>query len=223
MSTTNTKIPCIFAPNSKPYGKTFGEWGEEWIKWALSIPRVDNPAADSTGKNCVQKQKGPVWFLAGTFGGSAKRKCIIPAGKAILFPIVAKECSFVEDDDLKTEQELSERVKEVMNYVMHMDVIVDTVQLQDLNKYRAHSRVFDLVFPENNVYNVKPGPTRSVTDGYWILLKPLSVGKHQIYFNAKISFQEGSKLVELARRYNKIKDTMFRTEVLYEITIEPNV
>jgi hypothetical protein len=37
-------------------------------QWILSIPRKYNPAADSTGKNCVQNQNGEVWFLAGTFG-----------------------------------------------------------------------------------------------------------------------------------------------------------
>ncbi|MGB8036222.1 MAG: hypothetical protein WCF03_20595 [Nitrososphaeraceae archaeon] len=87
---------------------------------------------------------------------------------------------------------MSERAKEVMNYVMYIEVIVDKVKLQDLNKYRSRSRVFDLVFPENNVYDVQAGPTRSVTDGYWLLLKPLSAGKHQIDFNAEISLAQGS-------------------------------
>ncbi|MGB8036221.1 MAG: hypothetical protein WCF03_20590 [Nitrososphaeraceae archaeon] len=49
------------------------------MKRVLSIPRADNPAANPTGKNCAQKQGASVWFLAGTFGGSAKRQCTIPA------------------------------------------------------------------------------------------------------------------------------------------------
>ena len=41
---------------------------------------------------------------------------------------------------------------------------------------------FDLDFPENNVYDVQPGITRLVCDGYWIFLEPLSSGKHHIEF-----------------------------------------
>ena len=73
-----------------------------------------------------------------------------------------------------------------MNYVMYFEVIVDKVKLQDLNKYSyVHECSFGI--PENNVYDLQAGPTRSVTDGYWLLLKPLSAGKHQIDFNAEIS------------------------------------
>src|SRR5947209_2554061 len=107
------------------------------MKWALSIPKIHNPAADSTGKNCAQNQNGPVWFLAGTFGGSMNRQCTIPVKKAIFFPVVTKECSFAEDYDLKTEQELSKRVKEVMDCVTYMELIVDGFKLQNLKQYRA--------------------------------------------------------------------------------------
>jgi hypothetical protein len=81
----------VFPPNTKPYGKTFAEWSAEWIKWALTIPMRYNPAADTTGKNCAINQNGPVWFLAGISGGSAERTCVIPAGKAISFPVVLKD------------------------------------------------------------------------------------------------------------------------------------
>jgi hypothetical protein len=222
LSKSNTIDLDTFTPDSKPYGKTFDEWAEEWMKWALSIPKIHNPAADSTGKNCAQNQNGPVWFLAGTFGGSMKRQCTIPVQKAIFFPVVTKECSFAEDYDLKTEQELSKRVKEVMDCVTYMELIVDGFKLQNLKQYRAHSQVFDLNFPENNVYDVEAGPTRSVTDGYWVFLKPLPIGKHEIYFNAEVSLPKESRIVELVRRYNKIKGTVFKIEVLYDITIKPN-
>lgn len=221
-SSTNDLIDTFaFAPPSKPYGRTFDEWAAKWMKWLLSIPKIDNPAADLTGKNSAQDQNGPVWFLAGTYGGSVTRHCTIPIKKAIFFPVVAKECSFAEDYDLKTEIGLHNRVKEVMDRVTNMQLIVDGVKFDNLKKYRAHSRVFDLVFPPNNVYDVSAGPTKSVTDGYWIFLRPLRTGKHEIYFSAEVSFPTGSRIAALARRYNKIKGTVFKTEVLYEITVAP--
>jgi hypothetical protein len=66
---------------------------------------------------------------------------------------------------------------------------------------------------------VEAGPTLGVADGYWILLEQMSVGKHEIHFSAEVSLQEGSKLAELARRFNKIKGTSFLTEVIYDLTI----
>ena len=69
-----------------------------------SIPQDKNPTADVTGENCDEGQSGPVWFLAGTFGGLNERNCEIPAGKSILFPVINGECSYAEYPDLRTKQ-----------------------------------------------------------------------------------------------------------------------
>lgn len=36
-------------------------------------------------------------------------------------------------------------------------------------------------FPENNVYGVKAGPTKGISDRYWIFLKPLPPGRQEIH------------------------------------------
>lgn len=209
----------IYSPAPIAYGKSIAKWAELWTTWILSIPKTCNPAADVTGEHWHINQNGPVLFLAGTFGGFAKRKCTIPDGKGIFFPIITKECSFAEDYDLNTEKQLIKRVRQFIDCVTQMEVVIDGVKLQGLRKYRAHSSIFDLAIPENNVYDVKPGLTKSVTDGYWILLKRLSAGKHRLYFSAEVSLPSGSKMAEIARRYNKIEDTIFKTGVSYDITI----
>jgi hypothetical protein len=106
-NSANDSLPiAVFQANSKPYGLAYVEWTAKWWQWGYSIPKDINPAYDDTGKNCAQKQNGPVWFLAGTYGHPANRKCDIPAGKAILFPILNSECSFAEFPKLKTLSEL---------------------------------------------------------------------------------------------------------------------
>jgi hypothetical protein len=49
-----------------------------------------NPIVDNTGKHAGINQGGPVWFLAGTPGDNKIpiRKCIVPYGKALLFPVI---------------------------------------------------------------------------------------------------------------------------------------
>ena len=46
--------------------------------------------------------------------------------------------------------------------------------------YVKSSKMFDLVFPHNNVKNVESMKTQAVTKGYWLMIKPLSVGEHNI-------------------------------------------
>ena len=61
----------------------------EWWQWALSIPTSVNPQLDKTGENAVVGQHGPVWFLAGVFGGGRPtRACSVPEGTALYFPVI---------------------------------------------------------------------------------------------------------------------------------------
>jgi len=69
----------IIPVNANAYGNTYGEWSAEWWQWALSIPAANSPISDTTGANCTQRQSGPVFYLAGTAGGSVTRTCIVPA------------------------------------------------------------------------------------------------------------------------------------------------
>ena len=105
--------PTVFPPNSKPYGSSYAEWSIKWWKWVVSIPRKDNPGEDKTGTNSGLGQRGPVWFLAGTFENLpiAERKCTIPFGKAIFFPVIVSEKSFAEFPELKTESQAQRSCK----------------------------------------------------------------------------------------------------------------
>lgn len=178
--------PGAASIGSKHYGLTFGDWTAKWWQWLLSIPKDSNPAGDMTGKNCAQNQEGPVWFLAGTFGGSAERACTIPAGKAVMFPVLAAECSFTEYPALKTEADLRNCAKPLADVITDMVVTVDGANFQNLEQYRAQSPLFNFSFPSSNVYGVQPGPSHAVSDGYFIFLSPLPAGTHQIRFGAAV-------------------------------------
>jgi hypothetical protein len=209
----------LYAPESKPYGRSIGEWAEEWVKWALPIPKCYNPILDTSGIRCAINQRRSVWFLAGTFGTSVRRSCIIPASVGLFFPIIEKECSFAEDgEQIDTEEGLASRAKHLMDLVTYMKLIIDDSIVKGLERFRARSRVFDLFFPEDNVYGVSKGYTRSVTDGYWIMLKDLETGKHVLHFSAEAMIPDGP-IKSLAKRYVKLRRDKFRTEVRYDLTI----
>ena len=99
-----------------------------------------------------------------------------------------------------------------------MNVVIDGFQLENLREYRAKSRVFELEFIRQNVYGVKTGFTQSVTDGYWLMLKPLLLGDHTLHLKASALIPEGPATI-IAKRYVEFSKNLFQTEVLYNLTI----
>jgi hypothetical protein len=173
-----------YPSDSKPYGLSYGEWTAKWWQWLAAVPSTVNPASDNTGVNCAQNQAGPVWFLSGSVTGKAERTCTVPAGKAILFTLINAECSYVEYPKLKTESDLRNCAVSQQNGVTHIETIVDGMSLQSPQMPRIQSPMFNLTFPVNNVFGNPVGQTQSVADGYYVFLKPLSTGKHDISFKA---------------------------------------
>ncbi|MDX6287024.1 MAG: hypothetical protein QOG53_2509 [Frankiales bacterium] len=64
-----------------------------WWQWAESVPSESNPIDDATGRSCALNQPSDVWFLAGTHGGSATRRCTVPVGRRIYFPVLNQICT----------------------------------------------------------------------------------------------------------------------------------
>jgi hypothetical protein len=176
--------PSVYSPDSKPYGMTYPEWTSNWWQWLVSIPEQGNPAADNTGKNCDQKQNGPVWFLAGTTGGTAERICTIPAGKAILFPIINSECSYAEYPAVRSVPELIKCATADNDRATNLRATIDGVNLRQIaENYRILSPLFNITFIQNNLLGAPPGNTQAISDGFWVFLQPLSIGKHEIHFS----------------------------------------
>jgi hypothetical protein len=183
--TKKDKLPDLFTPTSAPYGISYSEWTVRWWKWCLSQPKSRNPVNDRTraDKNAANNQTYPeVWFLAGTTGGYAERECSIPRGKSILCPIINYEISTTEDPSLKTDKDLVLCARTDVDKIAKVDVMIDGVTLSEAKKFRIESGPFDVTLPLENLWGVKPGPTRAAADGYWLFLKPLQPGKHRVQF-----------------------------------------
>ena len=175
--------PGVFAIDSKPYGTPYAEWAGKWQQWLISVPQPLNPATDPTGKNCAQNQNGPVWFLAGTTGGSAERTCTIPAGKAIFFVVVGSECDYASYPNVKSEPALVSCAQADVNRAINLQATIDGVNLKQLDKYRATSPLFNVTYPPHNLFGSPAGQTQGISDGYWVFLQPLSPGKHELHFS----------------------------------------
>jgi len=218
--------PRVLPPNLAPMGKSYGDWGAAWWQWALSIPKAENPILDPTGALGHVGQSGPVWFLAGTFGGFAERTCIVPAGKAIFFPIV--DGTWWAPDDIPLAKDIAtmlgknpatmsdeELIRLVVNWqIDHAAPIfctVDGVPIDGLESYRAQSSPFDVNLSDLVAdWGYTPGPAGpAVADGYWVMLAPLEAGPHEIHFKGGLTFTEPG-----------FEGWTFTTEMLYHLTVD---
>lgn len=185
--TENTN-PGVFPKDSKPFGMSYEDWTIKFWQWLLPIPKDRNPVSDQTGKHSGEEQGDlPVFFLAFSTSGGAQRTCTIPTGKGILVPVNVVETSFVEFPEAKNEQDLHRLAEEDESCNPGLSLSVDGKQIQDVEKYRVHSRAFDVNFADNHIFGERSGPSRAVSDGYYIILEPLPAGVHEIHFKASLT------------------------------------
>lgn len=59
-----------------------------WWSWSETAPADQSPVDDRTGEHCAVGQTGSTWFLAGTYGGAARRDCDVPADTTLIVPAV---------------------------------------------------------------------------------------------------------------------------------------
>lgn len=171
----------LYRPDELPFGKSWEKWTTKWWQWFLSIPVEKHPACDKTGENAGVYQNDPnVWFIAGTTGGTAERIISIPEGMAALFPVINVTTSYLENPNLKTEDDMTAFVNSHMKDIAKKLAYIDGEEILISERNRVRSNPFEFTFPSNNIYGVGSGPTKGVGDGYWVFLKPLSSGIHTI-------------------------------------------
>jgi len=217
--------------NGQVGGLTYGQWSEKWWQWEYSVTTFDD----------CPNQSGQMWFLTGavrlivpgaqTLAGShptatTVRKCIVPAGKNIMFPVFNFEQSVAEaeangdvprpgstcplydvngklitgedyDSLLRCAQAFTQRV--LTQPGVSLGARVDGQALKSLTHYRAASPppLFPFTAVEGNPIGLCealhhcPLPTEAASDGFWIILAPLSAGRtHTIHFTAVVPFPE---------------------------------
>lgn len=152
----------------------------QWWQSFLSVDASTNPLS-----RC-DVGPGKVVFLAGTAGGPAARSCTISSDKAILVPMINVECSEIEGNGT-TPPKLRSCAAGIADQFTNLSLAVDGVAVPgDLAKFRVSSPVFRFTSVANNVFGVPAATnTRSVADGYWALLRPLSVGTHTVSFGGQ--------------------------------------
>jgi hypothetical protein len=76
------------------------------------------------------------------------------------------------DEDGKTDDELMNVANKKMDVVNNLEVSINKIRLTGLEQYRVKSSFFEVILPDNNIFDLPPGRRRSVADGYWLFFSP---------------------------------------------------
>ncbi|MEZ4448993.1 MAG: hypothetical protein R3B09_05875 [Nannocystaceae bacterium] len=176
-----------------------------WTRWALAQSFTDGPINDATGEHCGDEQSGPIWYLAGTFGGPVERECTVPFGKKLVFPLMNGWCVFPVEhypDQASIDAALPEIegfYTSFFDEVCSLTLRVDGVDVRpDLETLREDTYLdvfdpFEIELTEDHwAPSFAGGTMDAVTAGYFAVIHALSPGDHVIEFGGENCAQQFS-------------------------------
>ena len=188
--------PMLYPEDSKVDGRSLARWSELLWTWIYSAPIDHVPLLDPTGADCAVNQNGPVWFLAAVPGSSlgtdVTRTCTIPRNKSVMVQLASTlndypcpDPNFHPAPGQSLYDFLISPIKPLFDGETGFSVTLDGVPIIDPLSYRFTSDdVFH--FKGNATLNPNFDPCvtgkrqEGVTDGFYLMFKPLSPGDHVI-------------------------------------------
>jgi hypothetical protein len=208
--------PGVFPIGSTVKGKTYGQWGVSWWQWAVQQAATMHPDKSMTVDNCPgESGRVPMFFL---IAPTTHSNCVVPEDTPIMFPTFNVEWS-VEEASMSgyparqtcfvpaklfgtsyaallacataTADHLT-RSSAGGNSEATVEARVDGRGLQNLEDYRVRSNPPPFMYSAGpgNLFGLTDQDGRSVADGFWIILRPLSPGKHTVQFTASVPFPD---------------------------------
>lgn len=172
--------PTVLPPTSRVQGLTYGEWLAKWWEYALVLPASQNPLMGS--ENCAYKRVGNVGLVVADSTQNVPINCEIPNGIMLYLEVLGAECSNIEEPPFYggNEEELRACVQAFVP--QDLKATIDGIEVVDLNKYIFLSPLYEFTSPEDNILEVPAGTVgQSIGSGAYLMLAPLSKGKHTIY------------------------------------------
>jgi hypothetical protein len=178
--------PVEAAPGAPPIGPApTPELTAQWWQWAM-MHFEDGPVEDLTGARCAEGQQGEVWFLAGGFGSSKiRRSCTVPNGKALFFPLV--NMSYFRQPGrtglscAQAQQAAALNNDTAIALFAELDGAPYDISDARRIKTRECFNIFARSPSDGPPFNGYP----SASDGFWLMLRPLSPGRHTLKFGGR--------------------------------------
>ena len=180
----------VYPPETWPNGKPYSVHAASWWKWALAQSADKSAILDQTGAKCGVGQSGRTFYLAGAFSGEPTyRKCTIPSGRTLVFPIInSAYFAFPSDPaEQRTEVFIRSQVAGVAD-ATELEVEIDGVAVPHVERWCEESTVFSATLPDDDIFGAPAGTvlSPSVDAGYYLAVAPLLPGKHTLHFHGEL-------------------------------------
>jgi hypothetical protein len=195
---SSSAVPS-YPAEAHPFGRSMADWGERWWQWIYHIPAEQNPFV-TPDADCQVNQAGPVFFLPTVIdpGGAAtvERSCSLPEGKALLvtpgatlndFPCPFP--GFEPPPGVPLYDFLKDGIASIVSSVTTIDITIDGVPVPVPFAHRTQSPHLFEVDGDASLQSVLDPcitgtPQPAYSDGYFVMLKPLSRGSHELAVRA---------------------------------------
>lgn len=172
-------------------GKTVAAWSANWWQWAAALAPPGDPFTDTTGNSANKNQSGPVFFLAGSPGGSFSRSFSVPSNTYLLVPLLVGEYSQLELGSGETEAQIKQAAKSQADQIDSLHAILDGVPISSalLFGHREVSPDFSFTAAANNQVGIFAVGNSgiAVADGYFLMIDPPAPGVHTLNFGGGAS------------------------------------
>ena len=191
----------VFA-GKEPLGIALEKWAFEYWKWWLTVPENVTDIAAVRSDQCIlgKDPSGQMLFLMNPYNyHDIKLNCNISSESYVLVPLLVGESDPTVPECEKTKcprkedlwktatgpDELFHSAKVLLDNKLLVEKLGDKESNSTLLKdiLVRNSALFNLTIPENNRYGVAPNTYPAVVDGRYLVLQPLSVGQHILYYD----------------------------------------
>lgn len=181
-------IPYAFAQtatypqDTEINGISYTDLAIEFWKWAYGYPiNVPNPITDDTGEYIQNNQplKEPIYILPGGYGSFENRSITIPSNISLFFPVLVYIVSYTGFPNIFTESDLTQKVKTYIDEATYVGAELDG---EPINYTRILTPFFKWHVPKDNMLYIPENDLTTISDGYWVFLKPLSIGNHTLHW-----------------------------------------
>lgn len=181
-------------------GKPLEEWAKEYWQWWMTVPETIPKDPVTNLDNCFigSDPAGVMIFLVNAYQITYNARCTVPSESYILVPLLVGECDPTVPDPRGKSENIQDKwacAKDADEVFKSWEVVLDNRVLyknsgnevvnQNLTEQILvrNSSIFTINIPEINRYGAPTGSYPAVVDGYYLALKPLSVGEHILEYS----------------------------------------
>lgn len=199
----------VLPPQSSPYGRSYAQWSAAYWQWLFALPVDGHPGTDSPDFDVTEGQSGHVWFLTGPFG-TVERNVTIPTGTSLFIALINVDSSTLEEPPFygATAADQLAIANGFADFITDLSFRVDGKAVRNIDDFRVTSPQFTFTAPSPWIFGETGGTGMATGVGYFVMLEPLSVGRHTIHYTGAFKFSDAP-------------EDYISVDMTYHVTVSP--